>query len=64
MEKDKTKKISKSEAGYKKGLPQAHCAICKNFEPQATGPWGQCQLVYGDIGPSMWCKLFARTALN
>jgi hypothetical protein len=48
-------KISKQKAGYKAGLPQAHCGICAHFEkPDA------CKIVAGRIDPQKWCKYFER----
>ncbi len=48
-------KISKQAAGYKAGLPQAHCGICAHFrEPQG------CEIVAGRIDPKKWCEYFER----
>lgn len=48
-------KLSKEEAGYKRGIKQAHCGICKHYKhPHA------CEIVEGKIFPAMWCRYFER----
>jgi hypothetical protein len=48
-------KRSKESVDYSKGMPQSHCGICKHYSP------GSCELVEGEIDPSYWCELFARS---
>ncbi len=48
-------KETKAEAGYSHGKPNAHCGICKHFEPPHA-----CEIVSGHIEPDMWCKYFSR----
>lgn len=52
-------KRSKSSVDYGQGGD--HCGVCTHFiaENEATET-GKCELVAGDIGEDMWCKLFAR----
>ena len=48
-------KMSKEAAGYKHGLKQAHCGVCKHYQhPHA------CTIVEGKIFPAMWCRYFER----
>lgn len=54
-----TRKRDKSEVDYSKGLPHAHCGLCRHFEPPHA-----CELVKGTIEPQMWCKLFAKRAVT
>jgi hypothetical protein len=40
-----------------------HCGACVHFIEAAeneASETGKCELVEGDIGEDMWCKLFAR----
>ncbi len=52
-------KKSKASVGYKQGGD--HCGACRFFidEDEATET-GRCQLVKGEIGEDMWCRLFKR----
>lgn len=50
-------KISKHEAGYKHGLPQAHCGICEHYSDK---PGLNCALVLGHVEDEMWCQFFER----
>jgi hypothetical protein len=47
-------KMSKSQADYSPGKPNAHCGICEHYENRS------CELVAGPIDPAMWCRLFLR----
>lgn len=54
-------KRSKSSVGYKRGGD--HCGVCKHFVESAEDEkteTGACELVQGEIGEDMWCRLFAR----
>lgn len=48
-------KIAKATARYSKGMDKAHCGICKHFEPPDA-----CEIVAGEIAPSMWCEYFEK----
>lgn len=50
-------KLSKYEVNYGHGKPQAHCSICRHFEPPAA-----CAIVRGTIRPEDWCERFERKA--
>ena len=52
-------KASKASVNY--SLGGDHCGVCKHFiaENEAT-EIGKCELVEGDIGEDMWCRLFER----
>lgn len=48
--------LAKSEVDYGPGKPDGdHCSICRHFDAP-----DRCDLVIGKIGPSMWCKQFAK----
>lgn len=50
---------SKASVGYKLGGD--HCDVCKHFvEGESDDAPGSCELVAGEIGEDMWCKLFRR----
>lgn len=50
-------KETKKDAGYSEGKPNAHCGICRHFEPPRA-----CEIVMGRIDPKMWCKYFEKAA--
>lgn len=50
-------KYTHKEADYGRGLPQAHCSICKHYRGV-----NDCELVEAPIAPAMWCKFFRRRA--
>ncbi len=62
-------KREKSDVDFGRGMATSHCGpmipndhnYCKHFIAR-TGPVGACELVKGDIGKQMWCKLFERVA--
>jgi hypothetical protein len=55
---DAGKKL-KSAVGYKLGGD--HCGVCRHFiEAKDDGETGSCELVAGEIGEDMWCRLFKR----
>jgi len=47
-----SKKKSKEEVDYSKGMINSRCGICIYYSK------GKCEKVKGDISPEMWCKLF------
>jgi len=58
-----TEKRTKEEVNYSLGMPQRHCGNCRHFIPEFRGkPYKEaaCELVAGQIKPSMWCKLWER----
>lgn len=55
-------KRAKSSVQYSKGLPQAHCGICRHFRARGKRQYGSCELVRGPIEADMWCRLFARAS--
>jgi len=52
-------KRSKESVNYSKGHPDAHCGICKHFQPPH-----ECELVAGHIVTSYWCRLFEKAKLR
>jgi hypothetical protein len=47
-------KMSKSQADYSPGKPNAHCGICEHYKDHT------CELVAGPIDPAQWCRLYLR----
>lgn len=48
-------KKTKAEAEYGEGHKDAHCGICRHFEPPKS-----CAVVAGEIHRDMWCRYFKR----
>lgn len=45
---------SKKSVDYSKGMPSAHCSICRFYDN------GTCAKVRGYIKPDFWCRLFSK----
>lgn len=47
-------KATKASVDYSRGMPAAHCGICKHYNDHA------CAKVRGYINPRFWCELFQK----
>lgn len=50
----------KADVDYSKGMPEAHCSICRFYHEGLYKDAGRCEKVKGTIGADMWCKLFRK----
>lgn len=60
-------KRAKSDVNYSTGMLHSHCGptfhgdkfYCRHFIPRINRT-GNCDLVQGEIGRTMWCELYQR----
>lgn len=54
-------KLEHGEVHYGKGMPRAHCSICKHYVPPPNrDDKPHCDIVVDPIRPSDWCDRFAK----
>jgi hypothetical protein len=46
---------------YGKGMPHAHCSICRHYvDPTKADPKAHCTIVRDPIKAEMWCDRFEK----